>query len=51
MTEIKVSVPMAPELHARIRELAKEDKRAMGAFIAKRMEDVADQAEKAKRAK
>lgn len=51
MTEIKVSVPMDTELHARLRELAKEDKRALGAYIAKRMEDVADQAEKAKRAK
>lgn len=51
MTDIKVSVPMDPELHARLRELAKEDRRGMGAYIAKRMEEVADQIEKAKRAK
>ena len=41
-TEIKVSVPMAPYLHAQVKALAKKDGRMLGRFIAVKMAELID---------
>lgn len=46
MAEIKVSVPMEADLHARIKAIAKKDKRSLSGYIVKLIEAHADKVEK-----
>ncbi len=47
MAEIKVSVPMEADLHARIKAIARKDKRSLSGYIVKLVEAHVAKVEKA----